>query len=240
MRTGRTVVLIGAVVGLAACGSSTAPITASFREAAHLDTLAVQASHAGQFDRYRLLSYAIAALSENVMPTAVSMAVDGANRTYQAVALDLVSQTGGSTPAPSDSVFVLVAWSDSDAHELVYTQVVEPDTLADVADLTDSVANINLDSATVLSAALVSATTHCRTYTLPLYNAAVADFVQRSQCAAGKISGAFTFYFTPDSTNPHSTFALATTSIAGVRLLLPANTGGQERIRKTPQALVLR
>src|SRR5579875_1222650 len=119
MRTGQAALLCGTIVGLAACGSSTAPITASFREAAHLDTLAVQASAAGQFDRYRLLSYAIAALAENVTPTSVTMVVDGANQTYHAVGLDLVSQTAGSTPAPSDSVFVLVAWSDSNADELV-------------------------------------------------------------------------------------------------------------------------
>jgi hypothetical protein len=231
---------VGAVAGLTACGSSTAPITPSFKLAAHFDTLAVQASSVGQFDRYRLLSYAIAALAENATPTAVTVTVDGANQNYSGVALDLVSQTAGSAPVPSDSVFVLVAWSDSDAHELIYTQIVLPDTLADVADLSDSVANVNLDSATVLSATLVSAKNHCKQYTLPLTNAAVSSFQKGSSCASGTISGAFTFFFTPSATNPHATFVLAPTSLAGIRLLLTPNTGGQERIRHEPQTLVLR
>jgi hypothetical protein len=221
-------------LAIAGCGGSSfnPKSSASYREAVHLDTLAVQASAAGQFDRYRLLSYPIAALSENLAPTSVTLTVDGAAQKYQAVLLELVGQTSASTPTPSDSIYVVVAWSDSNAHELVYTEIVQPDTLADVADLSDSVANPQFDSATALSASLSGATKHCRTFTLPLANAAVTDFLHGTKCAAGTASAAFTFFFTPTATNPHSTFALASQSVAAIRLLLPANTGGQERIRQ--------
>jgi hypothetical protein len=227
--------IVGGPMLLGGCGGSSLnpQSSASYREAVHLDTLAVQASNAGQFDRYRLLSYPIAALAENLAPTAVTLSVDGASQNYHAVMLELVGQAAGSTTsAPSDSIFVVVAWSDSNADELVYTEISPPDTLADIADLSDTVANGALDSATVLSASLVAAKNHCHTFTLPLANAAVADFLSGTQCAAGTGTAAFTFYFTPSATNPHQTFALASQSIAAIRLLLPANTGGQDRIRQ--------
>jgi hypothetical protein len=225
--------IVGGLAMMEGCASSLNPQSStSYREAVHLDTLAVQASNAGQFDRYRLLSYPIAALAENLAPTSVTLSVDGASQKYQAVILELVGQTAGATPTPSDSIFVVVAWSDSNADELVYTEISPPDTLADIADLSDTVANSALDSATVLSASLVGAKNHCHTFTLPLPNAAVADFLAGTQCAAGTGTAAFTFFFTPSATNPHQTFALSSQSIAAVRLLLPANTGGQDRIRQ--------
>jgi hypothetical protein len=228
---------------LGGCGGSSfnPQSSSSYREAVHLDTLAVQAANAGQFDRYRLLSYPIAALMENLAPTSVTLMVDGSAQTYQAVLLELVGQAAGSTTAmPSDSIFVVAAWSDSSADELIYTEIVLPDTLGDVADLSDSVANGQLDSATVLTASLSGATKKCRTFTLPLPNAAVADFLSGTQCAAGIGSAGFTFFFTPTATNPHQTFTLVTQPIAAVRLLLPANNGGQDRIRQLRRALVVR
>jgi hypothetical protein len=234
MHIRQSAILITLVAGLAAagCGGSS-PVkpqsSASYREAEHLDTLATRAATAGQYDRYRLLAYPIAALLENVTPSTVTLSVDGANQTYQAVVLELVGTTAGANPMPSDSVYVVVAWSDSNADELVYTQVALPDTLEDVADLTDTVPNFAIDSAPVLSVAMSGASGKCHAFSPALANAAVADFLNGTTCATGAATAAFTFYFTPDASNPHTVFTLASQSINAVRFVLPANTGGQEK-----------
>jgi hypothetical protein len=227
--------LAGGVVA-AACSSSS-PVkpgsgtSASFVLGAHLDTLAVQAAQAGFSDRYRLLSYPIAALMENLVPSSVSVSVDGTTETYQAAVLELVGTTAGSSPTPAESLFVVAAWSDSNADELVFTQVALPDTLEDAEDLSDSNSNGSLDSATVLSVAVTDATGSCDTFTLPLANIAVSDFLTNSTCNTGSATAAFTFYFTP-SINPHSVFILNSQPINAVRIVLPANTGGEERLRE--------
>ncbi len=226
------IAIVAAGVALVGCGGSTAPtVTASFRQAAHLDTLAVNAAAAGQFDRYRLLTYPIAALAENVTPATVSVTVDGAAQNYQGLALELVGQSAGANPAPGDSTFVLVTWTGTNVDELVYTQLVLPDTLADVADLTDTVSNPNFQKATVLSATVGTFKGKCRTYSLPLANAAASDLLQGVKCSTGTITGAFNVTFTPGPGNPHGTFALASTALPAVRLLLPPTNGGQARVR---------
>jgi len=232
----RRLAVLGVIVGgavIAGCGGSSfnPRSSASYRLGVHLDTLAVQAANAGLFDRYRLLSYPIAALMENLAPSSVTMSVDGSSKTYKAAVLELVGMTTGSTPTPSDSLFVIVTWADSNADELVYTQVALPDTLEDVADLTDTVANPLFDSATVLSVALSGATKPCRTFSLPLPNAAVSDFLTGTKCTAGTATAAFSFFFTPGAANPHGSFVLASQQIAAIRLVLPADNGGQERLR---------
>lgn len=234
----RRLAILGTLAGglaAAGCGGSSpvkpqAP-SASYLQAVHLDTLADQAANAGHFDRYRLLSYPIAALLENVVPSSVTISVDGTSQNYQAVVLELVGDTSGVSPAPAESLFVVAAWSDSNADELVYTQVALPDTLEDAEDLSDSSSNGSLDSATVLSVAMPSATGSCKTSTLPLANAAVTDFLKGSTCTTGSATAQFTFYFTP-GINPHSQFVLANQAINGVRLVLDPNTGGEERIRQ--------
>lgn len=222
---------VSAAVGCGGGSSINPESSAAFKEGAHLDTLAVQAASAGFSDRYRLLAYPIAALMENVTPSTVTLTVDGGAQTYQAVVLELVGTTAGSNPAPSDSIYAIVAWSDSNADELVFAEMAQPDTLEDGEDLTDTVANENLDSATVLSASLPNPKNHCHAFTPPVTNDAVSDFLTQTTCAAGTATAAFTFYFTPDASNPHSVFALATQSINGVRIVLPANNGGMERVR---------
>jgi hypothetical protein len=233
----RRLKILGALAGgLAAggCGGSS-PInpesSPAYVEAVHLDTLANEAAAAGYSDRYRLLAYPIAAMMEDVSPSTVSLSVDGAAETYQAIALEIVGTTAGSTPTPSDSIYAVAAWSDSDADELVLAEIALPDTLEDAEDLTDTVSNPNFDSATVLSISMPNPTNHCHTFTLPLYNAAVSDFLTGTQCAAGSATAAFTFYFTPSAVNPHSVFALASQTINAVRLVLPANNNGMARIR---------
>ena len=137
MQTRRLAIVTTLVVAtLAACHSSSAPKpTASSMLAGHFDSLAVAASAAGQFDRYRLLAYPIAFLAENGVPASISLSVDGASQKYQAGVLELVGQTAGPSPVPSDSIFIEFAWTGDDVNQLVYAQVLVPDTLGDVADL---------------------------------------------------------------------------------------------------------
>jgi len=218
---------------VSACGShSTAPkSTASSLAADHLDSLAIAASAAGEFDRYRLLAYPIAFLAENGVPASVSLSVDGTPQTYQAGVIEIVGQTAGPSPTPSDSIFVLFAWTGTDIDELVYAQVISPDTLFDVADLSDSAANVSLDSVTVLSAALSSSIGKCETFKLSIDNAAADDFLTGSTCTSWNMTGAFSLYFTPGSGLPHSAFVLASQTLPGVRIVVANSNGGLDRIR---------
>jgi hypothetical protein len=221
---------------LSACGGSTAPsITGTQHMAAAMDTLAVAAASAEQFDRFRLLAYPIAAMSQNVTPASVSLMVDGAAQTYQALAVEVVGTTAGpkSSVVPSDSFMVVVAWTGTNVDELVYMQVLQPDALFDFADLSDTVANFNLDSVTVLNAAISSATGGCKSYSLPELNAAVTSLLQGSTCNSGSSNVAFSFFYAPNPPqNPHTSFVLAAQPLPTVRLILPPGTGGQNRLRQ--------
>jgi hypothetical protein len=232
-------VLAGALAA-AGCGggSSINPESSkAFVEAVHLDSLAVQAANGGLADRYRLLAYPIAAMMENVTPSSVTLSIDGKSETYQGIVLEMVGTLAGSTPTPSDSIYAITTWSDSNADELVFAEMAQPDTIEDAEDLSGSVSNPNWDSTTVLSVSMPNPTQHCHTFTLPEPNAAVSDFLTGTTCAAGTATAAFTSYFTPDASNPHTVFALASQAMNAVRLVLPANTGGMERIRALREGL---
>jgi hypothetical protein len=245
---------IGLTVSLAvgaamsACGSSTAPKpTATQLMAAQLDTQAITAASNQQFDRYRLLAYPIAAMSENLTPATVSLMVDGAAQQYQALALEVVGTTAGlpSEVAPSDSFIVVVAWTGGvSVTDLIYMQVVQPDTLVDFADLTGTVPNFDLDSigsTPVFNASITSASGGCSQYSLPELNEAVLSLLQGSTCKSGTATVAFSLYFTPNPpSNPTSTYVLMSQTIPAIRVVLPASTGGQERMRQLRTRLSIR
>jgi hypothetical protein len=226
-------IVIGTValgVVASACGSSGNSTgfkgpTATQLESLHLDTLAQAAAAESYFDRFRLIEYPMAAMSENVGPASVTVTVDGTAQTYSALGLDIVYTD--LTSVPSESLFVIVAWSDANVDELVYGQLGLPNTLEDWADLSDSVANTDLNTSTAeLSASLVNASGTCHSIALGTPNALVASGVT---CNSGTINGGFNFTFTPDSTNPHSTFVLETQDLPAARLVIPT-TGGQSKI----------
>jgi hypothetical protein len=230
------------VVTLAACHSSSAPKpTASSMLAGHFDSLAVAASAAGEFDRYRLLAYPIAFLAENGVPATISLNVDGTSQQYQAGVLELVGQTAGPSPVPSDSIFIEFAWTGDDVTQLVYAQALVPDTLGDVADLVGTAANVSLDSVTVMTAGSAGANGKCHAFSLPIVNAAAEDLLSGSTCASGNMAAAFSLFFTPTSGFPNSAFVLASQSLPGIRLVLSQSNGGQERLRalKTGRARVV-
>ncbi len=233
-----TSLMVGAI--LSACGSSTAPkATATQQMAAQMDTQAVNAASNQQFDRFRLLAYPIAAMSQNVTPANVSLMVDGAAQSYQALAVEVVGTTTGlaADVTPSDSFIVVVAWTGGAAvNDLVYLQAVQPDSISDWADLTGTVANVDLDSigaTPAFNASITSASGGCANYSLPELNQAVVSLVQNSKCTSGTATVAFALYFAPNPpSNPTSSYVLTSQTIPAVRLVLPASTGGQERIRQ--------
>jgi hypothetical protein len=231
------------VVGLAlsGCGSSSSGgsigpnVTAAHDTAAYLDTLASTAATDGYFDRNSLLSYPIAVFGEGVLPASVSVSVDGSATPYQAAVVELVQQTAGASPTPSDSAFYLFAYTGTSVTELVFLAIVAPDTLDNWADLSDSIANYNFtngaQSATVTPG---GATTSCNTLTT-LSNA--SDMLLNSTCKYGKASISFDVTFAPDPPiNPNSTYVLNATTVPYVRIVLPAGTGGTDHaIRKLSQ-----
>ena len=233
MQTRRLAIVTTLVVAtLAACHSSSAPKrTASSMQAGHFDSLAVAASAAGQFDRYRLLTYPIAFLAENGVPASISLNVDGASQKYQAGVLELVGQTAGPNPVPSDSIFIEFAWTGDDVSQLVYAQILVPDTLGDVADLVGTEANPNFDSVTVASAGASGISGKCHTFSLPIPNAAAEDLLSGSTCSSGNMTAAFSVFFTPSAGFPNSAFVLSSQSLPGIRIVLAQSNGGQNRIR---------
>lgn len=243
MKTRRLPLVTTLVVAtLAACHSSSAPKpTASSMLSGHFDSLAVAASAAGEFDRYRLLTYPIAFLAENGVPASISLNVDGASQKYQAGVLELVGQTAGPSPVPSDSIFIEFAWTGDDVDQLVYAQVLVPDTLGDVADLVGTTANASLDSVTVVTAGSAGASGKCHAFPLPIVNAAAEDLLSGSTCSSGNMAAAFSLFFTPTTGFPNSAFILSSQSLPGIRLVLAQSNGGQDRIRalKTGRARVV-
>jgi hypothetical protein len=234
---GRQIRIVTAVVAaalLSACGNSSGPkSTASSIAAAHLDSLALAASAAGNFDRYRLLTYPIVFLAENGKPASVQLSVDGSSQSYQAAVVELVGQTAGPAPVPSDSVFVEFAWTGTNADQLVYAQVLVPDTVADFGLITDTASNVSLDSITALTGGLVgSSTGKCRTFKLPVDNAAADDFLSGSTCAMWNMNAGFALFFTPNPALPNSAFVLASQQLPGVRIVVAASNGGQDRLRE--------
>jgi hypothetical protein len=225
--------MVGAL--LTACGSSTAPKpTATQQMAAQMDTQAVNAASNQQFDRFRLLAYPIAAMSQNVTPATVPLLVNGTSESYSALAVEVVGTTTGlsSEVTPSDSFIVVVAWAGgAEVSDLVYLQVVQPDTLDDWADLMGTVPNFDLDSigsTPLFNASIASASGGCANYSLPELNQAVVSLLQGSTCKSGTANVGFSLYYS----DPTTSYVLASQTIPAVRLVLPASTGGQERMRQ--------
>ena len=232
MRTAWTALIplgIGAVMGAAAlegCGNSTGPHVPSFSEARHLDTLAQAAAAAGQFDRFRLLQYPIAVLAQGVTPDTVSLTVDDATQPYQVVALDLVATTSGTNPTPTDSLFVLVAWTGDDVSQLVYLIADPSPSLIDFALLRDTSTNFSLETESI-EASLVSTAGACRTLKL-----ATAASLMQGTCTRAMVDASFDLTFAADSAFPDTHFVLPQQAVPGVRLLMSASNGGQDFILK--------
>jgi hypothetical protein len=230
-----TLARIGAV-GVAIClGCSghraTAPAVPSYTEAEHLDSLAQQAGASGLFDRSRLLTYPTAVLAEGITPKTVSISVDGAPVSYQVVGAELLQTSAGSTNGPpTDSVFVIVAWQGANVDELIYTQVSTPDTIDDDAVLADTVANENLIGGTA-TAALATASGNCAFLDLTT----AAELVQGATCSRATITAGFHLEYSPIAGNTDSLFVLTSQAIPGVRLVLPASTGGADLLARLRQ-----
>ena len=226
-----TVILAVAVVA-AGCGSSSTnnkpPATGNQALALHLDSLQQAAADSGNEGRFEYLTYPIAALAENVTPASISLTVNGSGQPYSAVGLELVGTEVGST-APSDSVLIFVAWSDTNATNLLFVEAgvpnvsSAPDTIEDIESLTGD--NLNTSSANVTSllASLNSASGNCNTATLPF--SASNDLVSGTTCSMASFSYQFALSFS----SPSASFSFNSSSLPGARIVIPS-TGGQLRI----------
>jgi hypothetical protein len=225
-------VVVGAAMGCGSSGKSTGTKTPTTNQvlALHLDTLQQNAADSGESDRYRLLSYPIAALAENVTPATISLTVDGSAQTYSAAGLELVGTTAGSSPTVSDSLFVFVAWSDTNATNILLVEGAAPDTIEDIENLAGANDN-GSNSATNLSTSLAGNGGNCSTITLPF--AASNDLVSGTTCTSAQMNIAFAVSFTATSTNPNTSYSYSQSNLPTARIVLPA-TGGQLRV---PQGL---
>jgi hypothetical protein len=222
------VAVAAATLAVAGCGSSksTSPASAAFAQAQVLDSLAQQAVALGQFDRARLLSYPTAVLAEGITPTPVTVTVNGSSQHFEAVAADIIQTAAGSTSAtPTDSDFVIAAWEGSDVTSLIYFQIAAPDTINDAAVLTDTLANVNLTG----GAATAALTTSGGTCSL-LDLVTAAALLQGATCTHATITSGFNVTYSPITGAPDSIFVMGSQKIAGIRLVLPASTGGQNRV----------
>jgi hypothetical protein len=219
-----------AAVILAACGHSTSPPPASYSEARHLDSLAIQAAGEQADGLNSYLTFAVAVLGEGVSPATISVTEDGTAESYQAVALEIVETTAGSSPTPSDSLFVMTAWTSPNAASLLSLMLFAPDTIAGVADTEDTTSNSNIANTPTLTATVgtFSQTGKCR----PLSSLQTASYlIDGTTCTSGTISGSFQFGVTADAPAPAHTFVLGTTTLPAVRIVLPVGDGGTQRVR---------
>jgi hypothetical protein len=223
-----------AVAALSACGgghnattTSTSTTTTSYAQAEHLDSLGSEAATEGYFDRGRLLTYPTAVLAEGVSPKAVTLTVNGASQSYNAVVAEILeTEAGSSSRTVTDSAFVVIAWQGTDVSELVYLQVAAPDTINDWAALADTLANENLYSTSTATVSLASSGGACGLLDL----ATITSLVQGSTCTQATVNTSFNLQFAAETGATDSTFVLATTALPGIRLVLPASTGGLDAI----------
>ncbi|HZS60356.1 MAG TPA: hypothetical protein VFA43_13875 [Gemmatimonadaceae bacterium] len=222
---------------LAACGSSSPP-PPSFSVARHLDSIAVSSATAHDLGRDAYMTFAIAVLGEGTSASTVSLSVNGATQSYQGVALEIVEQTGGPNPVPSDSLFVLSLWTSPDAASFLTVEAFAPDTIDNMADTEDSVTNANVvfsNTTPVVSVAPFTSKGHCHALTSII---TASYLLNGTTCQSGTISGSFQFQVTAQSTAPANSFVLGNTTLPAVRIVLPAGDGGQQRLRGSLSRLI--
>jgi hypothetical protein len=216
---------------LAACGGhTTSPPPASFAEARHLDSLAVQAANEQAEGLNGYLTFAVAVLGEGVSAATISVTEDGSAVSYQAVGLEIVETTAGTNPVPSDSLFVITAWTSPDAASLLSAQLFAPDTVAGLADTEDTTSNSNIANSPnpTASVGTFTQTGHCSALTTIV---TASYLIDGTSCTSGTISGSFQFGVTADAPAPAHTFVLGTTTLPAVRIVLPMGDGGVQRVR---------
>ncbi len=216
---------------LAACGSSsTGPAPATFSDALHLDSLAVAAAVAGNLDLNNLLTYPIAVLGEGIPAANGSLSVNGAAQPYQVAVLEVVGTTGGQTPVPSDSFFVISSWTKPDASTLLFVQVDAPNTIIQLEGIEGTRIVDTLAAAPSASVGAFKQTGGCHTLKT---STTAAYLLQGTTCTAGNIPAAFSVSF---ANGAHS-YILAQATVPAARIVLPAGSGGQQRVRALLHAL---
>lgn len=227
---------LAAAAVLAACGSSSPP-PPSFSVARHLDSIAVSAAHNQDIGRDAFMTFAIAVLGEGTSAAPVSVSVNGQTQTYQGVALEIVEVTGGPNPTPSDSLFVMSLWTSPDAASFLTVESFAPDTVDNLADTEDSVANQNVvftNTTPVVSVSSFTQKGHCHALTSII---TASYLLNGTTCASGTITGSFQFQVSAAGTAPANSFVFASTALPAVRIVLPAGNGGQQRVRSSRPVL---
>ncbi len=204
--------------------------------ARHLDSIAVSAAKSQGLGRDAFMTFPIAVLGEGVSASTVSLSVNGAMQSYQAVALEIVEVTAGPDPVPSDSLFVLSLWTSPDAASLVTLEIFAPDTIDEIADTEGDVSNGSLVSNNSSPAVSVAGFTHkgrCHALTSII---TASYLLNGTTCTSGTIAGSFQFQVTAAGSAPANAFVFGTTTLPAVRIVLPAGDGGQQRV--IPRVLV--
>jgi hypothetical protein len=239
VRPFHTATALFAAALLAACGSSSSPPPPSFSAARHLDSIAVSAAQSHNLVRDAFMTFGIAVLGEGTSASTVSLSVDGTTQSYQAVGIEIVEQTAGANPVPSDSLFVLSLWTSPDASSFVAFEVFAPDTIDNIAVMQDTAANVNAvvfnNTTPVVAVSSFTSTGKCHA----LSSIITASYLLNgTTCASGTISGSFQFQTVAVGSSPAQTFVFGNTSVPAVRIVLPAGDGGQQRLRGSLSRLI--
>jgi hypothetical protein len=213
------VLMAGALAG---CSSSTSPSTNAFALAEHFDSLAMQAANGGNFDRSQLLTYPTAILAEGVSPTTVSVSVGGTATKYLGLAANLVYTAGG---LPTDSVLVMIVWQGTNVDQLVYVQVDVADDILDLGYYPDTTAVFLGNEAAAAAAGTPAGTCHS------IDLAVAADLLRGTTCTPVTIQSSFNIQFEVSPATTLTTYAMTTTPLPGVRLLIPASPSATDRFR---------
>lgn len=229
VRPFHTTWILFAAGALAAC-NSTAPPPPSFSVARHLDSIAVAAANAHAIGRDAFMTFAIAVLGEGTSASTVSLSVNGATQSYQGVALEIVEVTAGANPIPSDSLFVMSLWTSPDAASFITMEAFAPDTIDNFADTEDSVTNqnvVNLNTLPNVSVASFTQKGACHALASIITG---SYLLNGTTCTSGTITGSFQFQVAADGSAPANVLVFPSTTLPAVRIVLPANDGGEQRL----------
>jgi len=148
-------VCIALGIALAACAKSspTAPRTPSAL-ALHLDTLAMREAQSPNVEWFNLLIEINAAVARGVEPAAVTIVVNGAPVTFEAVAVKWIDTVEGRSPVALDSAWTLIAWTGGENPRSILA-IPSGDGIAvpPVRYLADTSARVVADSASFAAAA---------------------------------------------------------------------------------------
>lgn len=223
-RIGRMVIAT-ALSGAAACGSSksTAP-AASASTAFHFDSLynsALALRHHGDSSRAAAVALVSLVLGAGATPTPVTINAGGTATAFHAAAVELVFPN--LSLVPIDSEFLVVAWNNSSADEMVLSEQDANNVgLSANLVLSDTIIVVP-DSGAAVDTVAGTAPGRCSITDVAAAESVLNSFhtsLTTAPCTMSMVRASFAWHFTP-LLSPAKEYVLSTQSFVTPRLVMP-------------------